>query len=126
MALQELSHVQMQQEVLIIYDRGILDHFIYLNSEEQKRIEKELGIVRQQLYSNYDIVIHMLSVASQMPELYESSEFRLEAVPEAKEKDDEIGKIWRRHAEYVHIGCERDFEVKIQKLISIIDKTFTG
>ena len=109
------------QEVLIIYDRGILDHFIYLNSEEQKLIEEEMGLDRQQLYGNYDLVIHMLSVASEMPELYENSEFRLEAVPEAKEIDDKIGNIWKQHANYVRIGCERDFDVKIQKLIRIIE-----
>lgn len=108
------------QEVLIIYDRGILDHFIYLNSEEQKLIEEEMGIDRQKLYGNYDLIIHMLSVASEMPELYENSKYRLEAVSEAKEMDDSIGKIWIHHTNYVKIGCERDFEDKIQKLISLI------
>jgi hypothetical protein len=80
-----------------------------------------MGLDRQQLYGNYDLIIHMLSVASEMPELYENSEFRLEAVPEAKEIDDKIGNIWKQHANYVRIGCERDFDVKIQKLIRIIE-----
>ena len=112
--------VEDEQEVLIIYDRGILDHFIYLNDKEQKLIEEEMGIDRQQLYGNYDLIIHMLSVASEMPELYENSEYRLEAVSEAKEMDDKIGKIWRQHNDYVQIGCERNFEDKIQNLISLI------
>ncbi|MBR6223356.1 MAG: ATP-binding protein [Lachnospiraceae bacterium] len=112
--------VEGEQEVLIIYDRGILDHFIYLNDKEQKLIEEEMGIDRQQLYGNYDLIIHMLSVASKMPELYENSEFRLEAVPEAKEIDNKIGNIWKQHSNYIQIDCERNFEDKIQKLINII------
>ena len=112
--------VEGEQEVLIIYDRGILDHFIYLNDKEQKLIEEEMGIDRQQLYGNYDLIIHMLSVASKMPELYENSEFRLEAVPEAKEIDNKIVNIWKQHSNYIQIDCERNFEDKIQKLINII------
>ena len=117
----EAASSYVDKELMIIYDRGVLDHFIYMNPEEQKLISDELGIDKNGMYSKYDMIIHMLSVASELPSLYENNDYRSEDVSEAKRLDDLIGDIWRSHPDYIRIGCEKEFDVKLNKLINIIE-----
>ena len=119
--LEAASSIEDPKGVLVIFDRGILDHFIYLDSGQQHEMEQELGIQRQELYRNYDMVIHMLSVAAEIPTLYEKTEYRLEDASEAEWLDQRIGEIWQPHPGYVRVGCESDFDRKIERVITMIE-----
>lgn len=109
-------------KIIILYDRGILDHYIYINAEQQRWIECELGLEQNQLYYNYDIVIHLVSTATEMPHLYEKTENRHEDVIEARDRDAQIEEIWHLHPRYLKIGCELHFDEKINKLIKEIEE----
>lgn len=108
----------LNRNVIILYDRGIIDHFIYVNQMEKNIIEEFLNIRRDECYKNYDAVFHMCSTAKELPKLFFNTECRKEPIEEALKLENLIKKAWEVHPFYYFIGCELNFEDKINKLIN--------
>lgn len=113
----EAFPTKLNKDVIILYDRGIIDHFIYVNQTEKTNIEEALNIRRDECYKNYDAVFHMCSTAKGLPNLFFNTECRKEPVEEALKLENLIKKAWEIHSFYYFVECELDFEDKINKLI---------
>lgn len=118
----ETLPAKLNKDVIILYDRGIIDHFIYVNQMERAVIEKALNIKRDECYKNYDAVFHMCSTAKVLPNLFFNTECRKEPIEEALKLENLIKKAWEIHPFYYFVNCELDFEDKIYKLINKVNE----
>lgn len=118
----EASSTKKNRDVIILYDRGIIDHFTYVNQMEKTIIEESLDIRRDEYYKNYDAVFHMCSTAKELPKLFFNNECRKESVEEAFKQENLIKEAWKVHPCYYYIGCELDFDDKINKLMNKINE----
>lgn len=103
-------------KIVILYDRGIIDHFTYLSEKECRLIKQELNIDLLECYDNYDLVFHMSSTASELPSCFFNTEHRKDTIKEAAQSDKLIGEYWKNHPNYHYIKCSKDFNEKINNL----------
>lgn len=111
-----------KSDIIILYDRGVIDHFTYLTLEEQKDIELKLNIKKDDFYQEYDAVFHMQSTAIALPDIYTTTEYRLDTIETAAESDKLIEEFWKQHSYYKKISCTLEFEKKIKQLIGLIEE----
>lgn len=108
--------------VIIFYDRGILDDKGYVTPEEFTELLTQFGISEEEARNKYDLVLHLTTSAKGAEEAYTLSNnaARYEGIEEARRVDDTILKSWEGHPNRVIIGNESDFEIKIRRAIQAI------
>ncbi len=118
---------KLDNKVLIVCDRGMLDSKAYVSSLEFQCILNTLETNEIELRDNYDAVFHLVSAAKGAEEFYtlENNSARKESVKEAALVDDKIISAWTGHPHLRIIDNSTDFEGKIQRLISEIS-SFLG
>ena len=93
---------------LIICDRGILDGAAYLAGGVQEFSEK-FGVDIEEALSRYDMVLHLESLATLNPELYQelkdTNPDRFESVEKASEREIALREAWAAHPKKVHLKC---------------------
>ncbi len=108
--------------VLIFYDRGILDDKGYVSPDEFTELLSQFDITEEEARNKYDMVIHMVTAAKGAEEAYTLSNnaARYEGIEEARHVDDTILESWKDHPNRIIIGNDYDFETKIRKSIQAI------
>lgn len=108
--------------VLIFYDRGILDDKGYVSEEEFTEILSGFDTTEEQARNYYDMVLHLTTAAKGAEEAYTLSNnaARYEEIEDARRVDDTILNSWNGHPNRVIIDNESDFEVKMRKAIQAI------
>ncbi len=108
--------------VLIFYDRGILDDKGYVSEKEFTELLSQFHISEEEARNKYDMVIHMTTAAKGAEEAYTLSNnaARYEGIDEARRVDDMILASWKDHSNRIIIENDCDFETKIQKSIQAI------
>lgn len=118
---------KLDNKVLIVCDRGMLDSKAYVSSLEFQCLLNTLETNEIELRDNYDAVFHLVSAAKGAEEFYtlENNSARKESVKEAALVDDKIISAWTGHPHFRVIDNSTNFEGKIQRLISEIS-SFLG
>lgn len=114
--------------VVIIYDRGILDNKAYINDEEFKEVlnyisyNKNKKICEEDLLDRYDLVIHLVTAADGKKEAYtlNNNSTRTEGIEEAIKLDKKTMNAWIRHPNLKIIDNEESFNTKIDNVMQKI------
>lgn len=118
------------RNVIILYDRGILDNKAYLDISDWNKLLRKHNLYENDLKENYDLVIHMVTAADGKEEAYttENNQARTETVEEAKKLDKITLQAWCGHPNLKVVDNSCSFDEKInnvlEKCLEVIgDKT---
>lgn len=108
--------------VVLICDRGVMDCKSYTTPEEWKQITKNLKLDDIQLRDNYDAVFHLVTAAKGAEEFYtrDNNSARKENLEDARLADDRTLKAWTGHPHFRAIDNSTNFEDKMKRLIEEI------
>lgn len=101
-------------------DRGTLDGIAYWPEGEKISFIESVGTTLEKEFSRYDILIHMKSPRN--PEIYRLSTTRNEDHKLAVEIDLRTQKAWENHPKKFILDDEKDFLVKVEKAVKIIEE----
>ena len=116
LALQAAQAVP-EPNVLIIYDRALLDDKAYITDEEfEQVIAKFDGLSTEAVLAKYDAVIHLVTCAKGAEFAYNlGNNARTETLDHAVELDDKTLRAWSAHPNLKIVDNAVDFEQKIQR-----------
>lgn len=117
------SAQKLENDVVIVFDRGCLDGKAYLSDDEYAEILNELELNEDALVNFYDAVIFLDSAAMSNNNIYSTANnpARNETVSEARKINIRTQEVWKNHRLFTIIKSEADFEEKISKLLSVIE-----
>ena len=122
--LNEAAEKCEEENVLIIYDRGLLDGFAYTAPDDIAEILRRNGQTINSLMNRYDAVIHLITAADGAKEAYlanmKSNKARYETVEEAIATDRALMKVWTGHPHLRIVDNSTDFSKKITRFIAEI------
>lgn len=109
------------QKTIIIYDRAIMDNRAYLESQEDfEFLLRQYNLSEKDVINRYDLVIHLVSLATTDKNAYIKDDERTESPDEAKERDEKTGKAWLLHRNMKIIMPTRTIEEKEEITMSHI------
>ena len=107
------------ESIVVIIDRGVMDHQGYMTSEGFAQLLEEHGTTRDELYARYDIVIHLETAAKGLIEAYtlENNSARMESPEEAANVDDRLIAAWVDHPNFHLVRNTEIFADKMGNLM---------
>lgn len=110
-----------EQNVLIIYDRALLDDKAYISDEQFKKTLAAFGKTEEQVLAGYDAVLHLVTCAKGAEHAYNfGNAARYETVEQAREMDDRTLRAWSAHPALHVVDNSANFEDKIERAIAQI------
>ena len=111
-------------KIIILCDRGSVDVCAYLGKENYERILKENNLKHEDLINDYDLVIHMITVAANLENRYskKNNETRFENSDEAINVDNNIKEAWKDHKNLKVVPVCDYLDDKIQMAIDFVDE----
>ena len=111
-------------KIVILYDRGTVDVKAYLGEENYQRMLEENHLNNKDLLNEYDLVIHMITVAADMQNRYSNSNntARFEDSKEAIDLDKRTSDAWKEHPNLKVVPVCEFLEEKIQLAIKYVDE----
>ena len=108
-----------QKDVVVLYDRGILDGKAYITNQEFSDILEKNNYTQSSILDRYDAVFHLVTAADGAEEFYtlENNKARSESAEQAKSTDLATRKVWLGHRHLRIIDNSTDFKGKVNKLI---------
>lgn len=108
-----------KKDVVIFYDRGLLDSKAYMSNESFAKILKENNLSEISVRDNYDAVFHLVTAAIGAEESYttENNKARFETVEQAMAADKRTMDAWIGHPHMRVIDNSTGFKEKIDRLI---------
>lgn len=107
-----------EENVLIVYDRAILDDKAYITDEQFAATIAKFGLTEADLLANYDAVLHLVTCAKGAEFAYNlGNTARTESLEYAREMDDRTLNAWKNHRNLTVIDNSVDFEKKIDRCI---------
>ena len=110
-------------ECIILSDRGIMDSKAYLGQELFTKLLDKNGLKEEDLGKQYDLVIHMVTVASDIKNKYNTTtnSARFEQDPEeALGVDVRTQDAWKNHHNLKMIEATEYIEEKVEKVKDLI------
>ena len=109
-------------ECIILSDRGILDSKAYLGDELFTKLVNQNNLKEEDLGKRYDMVIHMVTVASDVKNRYNTTTntARFENADEAIDLDKRTSKVWSKHNNFKVIEATEVIDEKIENVKNII------
>ena len=116
------------QDVVIIYDRGLLDGKAYMQAEPFMNELKKYNEDEKTVLDRYNAVFHLVTTANGAEEFYTlaNNEARTESIKDAIKLDDRLIDIWSNHKNYKIIDNSTNFEFKMKRLINEIDNVINS
>ena len=115
LALQAAQAVP-EPNVLVVYDRALLDDKAYITDEEFEHVIRSFGLTTQTCMAKYDAVIHLVTCAKGAAFAYDlGNAARTESLDSAVEMDDKTLRAWSAHPNLKIVDNAVDFEQKIQR-----------
>ncbi len=108
-----------EENVLIIYDRALMDDKAYITDEEFAQVLSHFeGRTEASVLAGYDAVIHLVTCAKGAEFAYNlANEARTESIEYAREMDDRTLRAWSGHPNLRVIDNSVDFEEKMNNAI---------
>lgn len=118
----QAAQVVADENILILYDRALMDDKAYIPDEEFSRVLFRLtGKTEGEILAGYDAVIHMVTCAKGAEEAYNlGNAARTESIAEARAMDDRTLRAWSGHRNLKIIDNSVDFEDKINRGLKAI------
>lgn len=115
----DIGQMVMNQHVVVLIDRGLLDGSAYVSKMSWQALLDELGTNTMMLRENrYDAVLHMVTAADGAESFYGSinNTARYESTAEAIDKDKKLREAYMGHHRWFMIdnNCE-SFDAKIAR-----------
>ena len=105
-----------EENVLVIYDRALLDDKAYISDDEFREVLGSFGKTEEEVMAGYDVVLHLVSCAKGAEFAYNfGNEARYEPLEVAREKDELTLRAWSAHPNVHVIDNSVDFEDKIAR-----------
>ena len=119
-----LSKYPDDTKIVILCDRGSVDVRAYLGEENYNKMLKENNLNNDDLLKEYDLVIHMITVAADMENRYSNSnnKARFEDSKEAIDVDNNIKEAWKNHPNLKVVPVCEYLEEKIDLAIKYVDE----
>ena len=111
-------------KIILLCDRGSVDVCAYLGQENYQKMLKENNLTHEGLMNEYDLVIHMITVAVNMENRYSNSnnKARFEDSEEAINVDNNIKEAWKDSKNLKVVPVCDCLEDKIQIAINYVDE----
>lgn len=108
-----------EPNVLVIYDRALLDDKAYITDEEFEQVVSKFdGLTTEAVLAKYDAVIHLVTCAKGAEFAYNlGNNARTESLDHAVELDDKTLRAWSAHPNLKIVDNAMDFEKKIQRAL---------
>lgn len=113
------AEVVPEENVLIIYDRALMDDKAYISDEDFARVLYAFGgRTEADVLAGYDAVIHLVTCAKGAEFAYNlGNEARTESIEYAREMDDRTLRAWSGHPNLSIIDNAVNFEEKLNRAI---------
>lgn len=107
---------------IILSDRGVIDSKAYLGEELFSKLLLKNNLNEEDLGKPYDMVIHMVTVATDVKNKYNTTTntARFEDADEAIDLDRRTSEVWSHHPNLRVIEATEIIDEKIEKVINII------
>lgn len=109
----------------LIFDRGLIEGAAYVPGGEQGYYDR-FKISVPETYSRYGLIIHLQSVATCRPELWDSLKdvgaLRYETLEEAQERDRRIKKVWGDHPNWYEISGKDGVVQVVEQTMGLVEK----
>lgn len=117
-----IEKLPVETKCVLLIDRGIIDSKAYLGEELFTKLLEQNNLKEEELGSNYDMVIHMVTVATEVLNKYNTStnSARFEDATEAIDLDRRTNEAWINHPNLQVIEATEVIEEKITKVINLI------
>lgn len=111
-------------KIILLCDRGSVDVCAYLGNDEYNRMLKENNLKHKDLLNDYDLVIHMITVAADMENRYSNAnnKTRFEDPQGAIDVDNGISEAWKEHKNLKVVPVCEYLDDKIQMVINYVDE----
>lgn len=106
-----------ESNVLIIYDRALMDDKAYISDEEFAQVISRFdGRTEDSVLANYDAVIHLVTCAKGAEFAYNlGNAARTESIESARAMDDRTLRAWSKHPNLRIVDNAVDFDEKINR-----------
>ena len=111
-------------KIIILCDRGSVDVCAYLGKENYYKMLEENNLKHEDLMNEYDLVIHMITVAADMQNRYSNNnnKARFEDSKEAIDVDNNIKEAWNDYRNLKVVPVCEYLEEKIGIAINYVDE----
>lgn len=119
-----LKNYRDETKIVILYDRGSVDVKAYLGEENYNKMLNKNHLTHEELINEYDMVIHMITVAADMENRYSNSNnaARFEDSKEAIDLDKRTNEAWQGHNNLKVVPVCEVLEDKIKMAIKYVDE----
>ena len=109
---------------IILSDRGVIDSKAYLGAELFSELLLKNNLKEEDLGKQYDMVIHMVTVATDVKNKYNTTTntARFEDADEAIDLDRRTSEVWSNHSNLKVIEATEIIDEKIDKVKNIIQE----
>ena len=113
----EAAEVVPEDNILILYDRALMDDKAYITDEEFAQVLSRFdGRTEASVLAGYDAVIHLVTCAKGAEFAYDlGNAARTESLESAREMDDRTLRAWQGHPNLRIIDNSVNFEEKINR-----------
>lgn len=118
------SRYYCDKEIVIIYDRGMVDYKAYIGELEYYKLLEKYSLNENDILNNIDLVIHLETAAKSKDYTKENNSARSESKSEAIELDDKIYDAWKKHKNIYRIESNEDFLNKQNEIINVVSAFF--
>lgn len=108
---------------ILLSDRGVIDNKAYLGTEKFNKLLEENNLVEEEVLNQYNMVIHLVTVATNNENKYNNStnSARFEDdIDEVIDLDKRTNEAWSKHKNLKVVEATNTIDEKIEKVINII------
>jgi predicted ATPase len=111
------------KDVIIFYDRALLDVKAYMSADSFKKVLKKFNMTEKDILDRYDAVFHLLTAADGAEKYYtlENNKTRYESAEKAIEVDLRTQDAWKEHPKFKLIDNSTGFRKKLNKLTTSVN-----
>ena len=109
---------------IIVTYRGVIDNKAYLGQEVFDKLLEQNNVKEEELMKEYDMVIHMITVASDIKNRYSNSNntARFEDANEAIDLDKRTSDAWCKHHNLKVVPVTEILDEKIDLVLNYVDE----
>ena len=107
-----------EPNVLIVYDRALLDDKAYITDGELEQVLARFGLSSKAAMEKYDAVLHLVTCAKGAESFYKlDNNARTEPPEQAVELDERTLRAWSSHPNRIIVDNAGDFEHKLRRAV---------